>query len=812
MTSTSSESRTTGADDVFVSDLTLNEKVSLVVGASGSETVAIERLNVRSVRLVDGPHGVRRHVDGASLGMFDSLPATCFPTAVTLGSSWNTALMQEVGVALGLEAAAAEIDVLLGPGANLKRTPLGGRNFEYFSEDPALSSGMASAWIRGVQSTGVGASLKHFAANNAEQRRYGIDVYVDERALRELYLASFERSVIDEKPRTIMAAYSKLNGIHCTENTWLLKDLLRAEWGYHGLIVSDWGAAWDGVAALRGGTDLTMPGPLPARGILTALERGEIAITHLDEAAGRVLDLAKRPAPMSSVIDHESHHRLARRAAAEGTVLLKNDGGMLPLAAGKTIALIGAFAKTPRYQGAGSSNVVPTRLDDLADVLSCAVGAKDVTYSPGYDRTESTTTPSMLADAANAASMANIALVVIGLPEVLESEGVDRRHMQLPPAHNELVAAVMAANPQTVVVLMNGSPVEMPWRDEVPAILEAYLGGQAGGSALADVLLGVSEPGGRLAESFPARYSDHPVSSLPAGPKQTEYREGIFLGYRYFDTAQVEVAFPFGHGLSYTTFQWGEATLLQSGSVDSADLSVTLTMTIKNVGVRSGSEVVQIYVSDPKASVYRPAQELRAFEKVHLAPDEDSIVTFQLDNRAFAYWDVETQGWVVEPGQFYVHVGASSRDIRQTVEIKIASFSPHAQTSKAPNPYEHVNPDAFTRAGFEALLGRRLPSNEAPQAGRFGLDTALGDMQGTLVGRVLFRLMRRLVARELGVPKGDPLIAIASDVVKQINFRMFPTLSGGTVTPARARVLLWVVNRCSRSFLGRRGGEVRRPD
>ncbi|WP_427118153.1 glycoside hydrolase family 3 C-terminal domain-containing protein [Pseudarthrobacter scleromae] len=788
--------------------LSEQEKATLVVGQNATETHGVDRLGVRPLRMVDGPHGVRRLVDPSQGFLAEAHPATCFPTAAALGATWNVRLLEEIGHALGREAAALDVDVLLGPGANLKRTPIGGRNFEYFSEDPLLSSSLSAGWIRGVQAEGVGASMKHFAANNTEQRRYGIDVLVDDRALRELYLASFERAIIDARPATVMAAYNKLNGIHCTENSWLLHGVLRNEWGYKGAVISDWGAAFDGIASLEGGTDLAMPGPLNAGPIEDAVQRGDISHERLNAAAGRVLALGGYLPAVKVTLNSDSvaHHALARRAAAEGTVLLKNDGGLLPLSGQGTIAVIGAFAAEPRYQGGGSSQVNPTRLENLLDTMRQALGDQHVTYAPGYDRTLVDSPSTLHLEAVVTAESADVAIVVIGLPEAFESEGTDRVHMELPAAHNQLVTAVVAANPNTVVVLMNGSPVEMPWRDRVPSIVEAYLGGQAGGSALADVLLGAAEPGGRLAESFPERYADHPVSRLPAGPAQTEYWESIYVGYRYFDSAGLDVAFPFGHGLSYTVFDWSSLGPGASTFDETAETPVTVTLRLTNVGARRGSEVVQVYVRDVQASVFRPRQELAAFAKVELGPGEHEDVTLRLERRAFSFWDTERAAWVLEPGEFEILVGSSSREAKFSQVVTVKGQPEASARDAAPAPY--LNPGVgtpFTRQDFEVLYGSPLPLNEVPNP--FGMDTALRDMKHTVGGGLIFRLMRKAVARTLGLTKDDPLSAIADDVVGQINFRMMPTLTEGAIDPKRATQLLRWLNWVNRLT----GWRFRRP-
>ncbi|MFB2583675.1 beta-glucosidase [Herbiconiux liukaitaii] len=830
--------------------LTDAEKVALTAGADAWTTTAIERLGIPAVRVGDGPHGVRRPQNGSGLSMFDSHPATCFPTASTLGSTWDPALVRQVGEALGLEARSHGIGVLLGPGVNLKRTPVGGRNFEYFSEDPHLSSRIGAAWVEGVQSTGVGASVKHFAANNTEQRRYGVDAVVDERALRELYLAGFEPIVIGSRPATVMAAYNRLNGLHCTENGWLLNSILREEWGYGGLVISDWGAAWDRTVSVPAGNDLAMPGlgRRDDRYVLRALRSGVLPRAALDASVARILALVARYGGAEALVAHPSeqegdgaeasdssssdsvdepadvdesgeallaarqlderqlelHHLLARRVAAAGTVLLKNDG-VLPIAVGSRIALIGAMAEEPRYQGAGSSHVVPTRVDTLLEALTETVGADSVTYAAGYERQHDPSTPAQIAEAVRIASTADVAVVVVGLPETFETEGVDREHLRLPEAHDRLVEAVLAANPRTVVVLQNGSPVELPWLASMPAVVEGYLGGQAAGSAMTDVLLGAVEPGGRLAETFPERYDDHPVSQLRDGPATSEYRESLYVGYRYFDSAGEPVAVPFGHGLSYTTFEWSEREVVVAGDA-ADDLAVELRLVVTNTGERAGSEVVQVYVHDEESTLFRPEQELRGFAKVSLEPGESERVVIRLGRRAFTVWDPAVHGWVLEPGRFEVRAGRSSRDIlwRETLELdadadadRVADADDAVGAGDAVPAAYRVPSRAtgFPAADFAVLLGRALPASLAAEPGVFTLDTAIRDMQQTRAGRILQRFMTSQAVAALGAPAGAAVDAVAADVVSQFTFRMLPTISNGVVGRRGARRLLRIVNR-----------------
>ncbi|QJU53342.1 glycoside hydrolase family 3 C-terminal domain-containing protein [Herbiconiux sp. KACC 21604] len=806
--------------------LTDAEKVGLTAGDGAWKTDAVPRAGVRSVRLGDGPHGVRRPHEGAGLSLFDSHPATCFPTAAALGASWNPGLLREVGEALGREATSQGIGVLLGPGVNLKRTPVGGRNFEYFSEDPLVSARLGAAWVAGVQSTGVGASLKHFAANNTESRRYGVDAVVDERALRELYLPAFEHIVTTERPATVMAAYNKLNGEHCTENRWLLHDVLRTEWGFEGVVVSDWGASWDRTISIPAGCDLTMPGlgRSDDRYVLGALAAGTLPRDALDRAAERILALAARHGRAGrrfglrarQPVDLAAHHELARRASAAGTVLLKNDGGLLPLAGTGRVAVIGRMAAEPRFQGAGSSHVVPTRVETLLTALRQERGL-EVEYAVGYDGDHDSATDAQIAEAQRVAVAADTAIVVVGLPETYETEGVDRSHLRLPGAHDRLVRAVLAVNPRTVVVLQNGSPVQLPWRHDAPAVVEGYLGGQAGGIALADVLLGRAEPAGRLAETFPEHYDDHPVSRLHDGPATLEYRESLYVGYRYFDSAHEDVAFCFGHGLSYTTFDWSDVEVVEGDGGDPAHPEIEVRVTVTNTGKRRGVEVVQLYVHDEESSLFRPEHELRGFARAELEPGESARLGITLDRRSFAFWNPAGGGWMLEAGGFELRLGRSSRDILWRGRVDLAGdgggdgdgdAAVVDAASGAPRPDPYRSPSratGFPAAAFEALLGRSLPPNLPDLPGGFTLDTAIRDMQGVTAARILFRVMHRQALKTLGAPPGRAVDEAAGDVVAQLNFRMLPTVSDTLIGRRGARRLLRVVNR-----LAKLGGSARK--
>ncbi|MEU6284782.1 glycoside hydrolase family 3 C-terminal domain-containing protein [Streptomyces sp. NPDC047028] len=673
----------------LLGELTLEEKAGLLDGSDFWRTQPVERLGIPSVMLSDGPHGLRKQPEsGDHLGLLDSVRATCFPTAAGLASSWDVGLLGRIGEALGRECRAERVSVLLGPGVNMKRSPLCGRNFEYFSEDPLLAGELGAALVNGLQSQGVGASVKHFAANNQETDRMTVSAEVDERTLREIYLPAFETVVTKAQPWTVMSSYNKVNGTYVAESHQLLTGILRDEWGFQGLVVSDWGGVSRRPQTLAAGLDLEMPSSSGSgtRKILDALAAGELDESDVDRAVTRLLTLIGRALPAlhaggtaAPAHDAEAHHALAREAATASAVLLKNDDSLLPLDpdSGAAIAVIGEFARTPRYQGAGSSQVNPTRVDSALDALRAALdGRREVSFAPGYVIESQDADPALVNEAVRAAAGADVAVLFLGLPPSYESEGYDRLHMDLPAQQIALLHAVADANPRLVVVLSNGSVVTLaPWQDRAGAVLEAWLPGQAGGAAVADLLLGASAPSGKLAETIPVRYENTPaVGAFPGESGRVRYAEGLLIGYRWYDTHRLPVAYPFGHGLSYTSFEYSGLVTTVRDAGDDPLVEVALTVT--NTGDRTGTETVQLYVTDPEASVHRPEQELRAFARVTLEPGESAPVTMTLRRRAFAFWHEIAGRWVVESGAFGLRVGASSRDIRleDTVELRGRGF------------------------------------------------------------------------------------------------------------------------------------------
>ncbi|REK55966.1 MAG: glycosyl hydrolase [Thermobacillus sp.] len=675
------DSQTPQTRDVraLVRQMTLEEKASLLSGRDFWTTKPIERLGIPSVMMTDGPHGLRKQrADADNLGLFDSVPATCFPTAAALASSWDRGLIREVGEALGEECQAEDVAILLGPGANIKRSPLCGRNFEYFSEDPYLSSEMAAHHILGVQSKGVGTSLKHYAVNNQEHRRMSVDAVVDERTLREIYLASFEGAVRQAQPWTVMCSYNKVNGTYASEHPELLTRILKEEWGHEGFVVSDWGAVNDRAAGVAAGLELEMPGNggINDRKVVEAVRNGSLPEDVLDRAVERLLTIILRAVDSrkpGASYDADAHHRLARRAAGESMVLLRNEDGTLPLEKSGRIAVIGELAVKPRYQGGGSSHVKPTRLDNPLDEIRRSAGpAAKVVYAQGYELANDAADDRLVEEALQAAAAADVAVIFAGLPESWESEGFDRTHLRMPGNQQSLIEAVAGVQERVVVVLCNGAPVEMPWLGHAKAVLEAYLGGQAMGGAVADVLFGDVNPSGKLAETFPHKLSDNPSHLFfPGEGDRVEYREGLFVGYRYYDAKEIEPLFPFGHGLSYTTFAYEKIEIDRARMSDGETAEVRVT--IANTGERAGKEIVQLYVRDRESSVIRPVKELKGFAKVELQPGERKTVTFRLGKRAFAYYEPAIRDWRVESGEFDILVGASSRDIRLQGSIYVES-------------------------------------------------------------------------------------------------------------------------------------------
>ena len=695
--------------ELLLKELTLEEKCALLSGAETFKTRGMPEHGIPQIWLSDGPHGLRKQAgESDHLGLNPSVPATCFPTASAVANSWDAALGEEIGAALGEEAAAQEVSVVLGPGLNMKRNPLCGRSFEYFSEDPYLAGKLAAGYIRGIQSKGVAACPKHFAVNSQETRRMASDSIVDERTLREIYLTGFEIAVKEGHPRSIMSSYNLVNGTYANENKHLLMEILRGEWGFDGAVITDWGGSNDHALGVKNGSTLEMPAPGgdSVRELLAAVESGKISESDIDARLSELLPLvfdtkaALDAAPRE--FDAAAHHALARRAAEESLVLLKNEGSLLPLAAGSKVAVIGDFAKNPRYQGAGSSMVNSTQVDVLLDKLIDSE-LNVIGYQQGFDR-HGKPDAALQKSACELATQADTVILCMGLDEIAESEGLDRSNLRLAQNQVDLLQAVAAVNPKIVVVLYSGSVVETPWLDNCQALLYAALGGQAGAGAVADALTGKVNPCGKLAETWPLAYADIPSAADFATRRKTvEYREGLYIGYRYFTTAEKAVRFPFGYGMSYTTFAYSDMAADEQG----------VSLTVTNTGSVAGTEIVQLYVAKKNSELFRPAKELKGFARVTLAPGEKQRVTIMLDDKAFRFWNVKANRWEIEGGEYELLVGASVEDIRLCEKISV-----HGTATV--HPYEDRDLDCYYKgdvlhvsdADFEKLLGHPIPNGK----------------------------------------------------------------------------------------------------
>ena len=658
----------------IIREMTLEEKAGMCSGKDFWHLKGVERLGIPEVMVSDGPHGLRKQAEEADhLGLNESIKAVCFPTACATACSFDRDLLEEMGERIGDECQAEDLSVILGPAVNIKRSPLCGRNFEYFSEDPYLASQMAAAHIKGVQSKNVGTSIKHFAANNQEHRRMSCSSEIDERTLREIYLAAFETAIKEAKPDTVMCSYNRINGEFASENHWLLTEVLRDQWGFEGYVMSDWGAVNDRVKGLKAGLELEMPGSggNTDKEIVEAVKSGELEEAVLDRAVERILNIVFKFTDnrQEGKFDLEEDHKLAAKIAGESMVLLKNEG-VLPLPAqGKKIAFIGKFAETPRFQGGGSSHINSFK---ITSALEAVKEVAEVTYAQGYDVKEDVIDQAMLNQAVETAKEADVAVIFAGLPDAFESEGYDRTHMRMPDCQNTLISEIAKVQENVVVVLHNGSPVEMPWADQVKGILEAYLCGQAVGQAEVDILFGKVNPSGKLAETIPYKLSDNPsYLNFPGDGQKVEYKEGVFVGYRYYDTKEMPVRYPFGYGLSYTTFEYSDLQLSSDKIKDTDKLKVTLK--VKNTGNRAGKEIVQLYVADKTGAASRPVKELKNFVKVELQPQEEKTVEMELDKRSFAWYNTDIHDWYAASGEYEILAAASSRDIRLKKTVYVES-------------------------------------------------------------------------------------------------------------------------------------------
>lgn len=762
----------------IVAAMSLADKIAFCTGSDFWHTKELPGQGVPAVMMSDGPHGLRCQKGEADMiGVNKSLPATCFPAAVTAGATWNPELYAAEGRAIGREGLAAGVSLILGPGCNIKRNPLGGRNFEYLSEDPYFAGKMAAAFIRGQQDTGASSSLKHFAANSQEYKRQNGDSQMDMRTLREIYLAAFEIAVREGHPHTVMCAYNKINGVHCSDNRELLTDILRTEWGFDGLVVTDWGAMNDRIEGFRAGCDLNMPGGsrFMERAVMEAVKNGTLAEADIDTSVERILRLVEHAQEAKpDAVDLDAHHALAQTIAEQGAVLLKNEGAILPLAS-QDFVLIGHMAKELRYQGSGSSHINPTKLVNLTDAVP------DVPFFPCCDA-QGNVTEDALRGAADAAKAHKAAVVVAGLPEIYESEAVDREHMGLPEGHNRMIEAVAEANANTVVVLLGGSVMELPWADKVRAILYMGLPGQAGGQAIANLLTGKANPSGKLTETWPVSYQDV-VSRDTFGKRNVEYREGIYVGYRYYDKAGKAVRYPFGHGLSYTTFAYSGLTVQGH----------TVSVQVKNTGNTYGAEVAQLYIAPPQDGLFRPDRELKGFAKVELEPGESRRITFELDNRSFALWD---NGWKIPGGVYSVMIGSSSRDIRQQAEIEV-------QGERIPSPvwqkgswYETLSGQPG-REEWEKLMGHPVPVIPEPKKGQFTMDNSCLEMKdSSWIMKIQYKVTENIIAKDFGGKKdlSNPAYRMTLICATDCPMRAVIINSGGSMSDSVAEGLLHMAN------------------
>lgn len=775
----------------LISQMTLEEKASLCSGKDFWHLKSIERLGLAEIMVCDGPHGLRKqNAENKKVGIGNSYPATCFPTAVTTACSWDRDLIYKMGQALAEECLQHEVSVLLGPGVNMKRSPLCGRNFEYFSEDPELAGEMGAAFIAGVQSKGVGTALKHFAGNSQEMKRMTSNSIIDDRALREVYLRAFEKAVKKSQPWMVMNAYNLLNGTYCSENDWLQNKVLRDEWGFDGAVVSDWGAVNDRVEGLNGGNDLEMPssGGINDAKIVEAVKCGVIDEETLDKRVDTIVDIILKGIANKKKgykYDVKAHNLLAKQIAEQSMVLLKDEDNILPLKRvdNEYVAVIGAFADEPRYQGAGSSIINPTMIDSGRRAFNNS--PINVKFADGYCRSgKRKNEDAYITEACNVAKGASVAVVFIGLTDEYESEGFDRSTMKLPEGHNRLVEAVCRVNPNVVVVLEGGSPVEMPWADDVKAILNAYLGGQAVSPAIVDVLTGKANPCGKLAETYPISIKDTPTAfRYPDSKEDVEYRESIYIGYRYYDKVQKAVRYPFGYGLSYTTFEYSDIKLRKKNLSKGEGTKVTFT--VKNTGDIAGAEIAQVYVAKTDSKVYRALKELKGFVKVYLEPGEEKKVSVELDDRAFSFWNTATESWCVESGAYGILVGSSSRDIKLEAEVKMKSEDDASivDMHEAAEVYFTGDPARATHDDFVAIYGTELRT--APEITADSMNNSIEHSKEKGLAKAIYKGVDLAMK-----PKGGVGSSMITNTIMQTPIRNYVSMSNGLFTEDMADGLL----------------------
>lgn len=782
----------------LIEKLTLEEKITLMSGADFWRTKAIERLGIPSVKMTDGPNGTREEIEGGSVTnvMKDSVASTCFPPAVTAASSWDRVLEREVGKSIGEEAEKQGVSTVLGPGTNIKRSPLCGRNFEYFSEDPYLSGEMATSFVEGLQSTKVGCSLKHFCANNQENSRLSIDTVVDERTMREIYLPAFETTVKRAQPSQIMCSYNRLNGTFLSDNKRMLTDILRGEWGFKGMVVSDWGAVNNRVEGVKAGMDLQMPSDknMNVPKIIEAYNKGEITMEEIDNVVTHILEYVDRSEKAKNPgyeCDYAAHHNVARKMAASGAVLLKNDCNTLPFKKTDKITVIGKLAEIPRYQGGGSSHIHPKNLVGILDALKAQNIAYD--YAAGYTLKGDGYDAKLLKQAVELAKDKVKVVVVIGLTDEYESEGFDRTHMDLPVGHNKLVSELANVCKNLTVVLVCGSPVTLPWTKKVASILNCYVGGEAGGEATVDLLFGDVNPSGKLAETFPKRLADNINSQyFPMGTKNVQYRESVYVGYRYYDTAHKDVRYPFGYGLSYTTFEYSNLSL-SSAKINDGDVLI-VKFKVKNTGKVAGAEVAQVYVKDVKSSIFRPEKELKGFDKVYLEAGEEKEISVALDRRSFAFYNTEISDWTVESGDFEILVGASSRDIKlkSTIAVTAEKVAIKDYSKLCPIYFDIGAAETIPVEQFAAVYGREIPENVAPKVGEFDINSTVNEISITRKGRCLRRIL--IIGAKLAT-KGSANKAMAVNSIVTMPMRSFYTFTGGLIPEESVLGLVDIFNK-----------------
>lgn len=788
----------------LLEQMTLEEKASLCSGLTNWLTKPIARLGIPSVWMSDGPHGLRKEMQtGGTNIMQKAETATCFPTAVTTASSWDPDLLEEVGSVLADEAKAYKVTTLLGPGVNIKRSPLCGRNFEYISEDPYHAGRMGAAFVHGVQKEGIGVSLKHFCANNQEHIRMCIDSVVDERALREIYLAPFEYIVKKEQPTTVMCSYNRVGGTYLSDNKRMLTDILRGEWGYKGIVVSDWGAVNDRIEGIRAGLDLEMPGNggMNDRHIVEAVKNGTLDEADLDKVVLRMIKFAfdcKENEGRGYTPDFKAHHEIARKAAAQSAVLLKNNDNALPLNPKQRVAVIGALAKNLRYQGAGSSHINPPKTVSFTEAMRNE--GQSFAYAPGYTLKGDGYNKKLIDEAVKVAKGKDAVLLFIGLTDAFESEGFDRKHMNIPKSHNILVDEITKVNDNVIVVLSCGSPIKMDmWECKVKSILNLYLGGQAGGEAAYDLIYGKVNPSGKLAETFPFNNEDNVVAKyFPMGPRTVEYRESIYVGYRYFDTAKKAVQYPFGHGLSYTKFEY-KGIKLSSKKVKEGE-KLTVTFTLKNVGDVAGAEVAQVYVCPPKSKIFKADRELKGFQKVYLEPGEKKKVSIELDERAFSYYNVNINDWHAESGEYKIIVAASSRDSRLYDSVEVISAKSDVEVpdySKVAPIYYSVDTMAtIPEKQFEILLGYELPNNNKFKKGELTINNSVKQVAVSPAGKALYGVLN-VGAKIVALGAENP--EMITNSVNDLPLRSFSGWTGGLISQKSVDGLLDMCN-------GKKGG------